>query len=252
LPPYDLRLILNPDAGRKWIRFSNSILNNGPGALELTGKRDPPSGDILVSQNIYYGGGQFVQIPLGRFEFEESHNHWHYDSFSLYEVWRLGLGGQLLEVVASSGKVSYCVRDSDPVQSLDDSQPVLSGAPDKAHYLSCGWTVQGLSPGWVDTYWQNTPGQYVDISGLPDGDYLLVSTVDPENLLLETNEDNNAASLYFTLQDDEVMMGDGQVLTPQADLKPVYTICQSAEGLDASQSPGPRFRQVARRVPCIY
>lgn len=252
LPPYDLRLILNPDAGRMWIRFSNSILNSGPGALELSGKRDQASSDILVSQNIYYGEDQFVQNPLGKFEFEESHNHWHYDSFSLYEVWNLGLDGQPREVVASSGKVSYCVRDSDPIQNLDHSQPALPGEPQKARYLSCGWNVQGLSPGWVDTYWQNTPGQYVDISGLPDGDYLLVSTVDPENLLVETNEDNNAASLYFTLQNDRVVMGDGQVLLPQSDLQPVYNICQFSASLDAYQLPGPRFWSAARTAPCIY
>jgi hypothetical protein len=187
LPPYNLRLILNPDAGRMWIRFSNSILNNGPGVLELAGQRDQPSGDILVHQNIYYGEDQFVKNPIGQFEYVDAHNHWHYDSFSLYQVWRVGAEGQPLEVVASSGKVSYCVRDSDPIEELDPSRTAPSGAPDRPGYLSCGSSLQGLSPGWVDTYLVNTPGQYVDISGLPEGDYLLVSTVDPENLLIETN-----------------------------------------------------------------
>jgi hypothetical protein len=257
LPPFDLRLIRNPEAGRTWIRFSNSILNSGPGVLELQGKRDAQSEDILVAQNIYYGEDQFVRNSLGFFEFEESHNHWHFEGFSLYEVWSLGAEGEMLEVVASSGKVSYCVRDSDPASQPTDNlpgagEPDTESTPTKPRYLACGWTLQGLSTGWIDTYKHNTPGQYVDISGLPDGDYLLVSTVDPDNLLLETNETNNAASLYFSLNEDEVVMGDGQVLPVQAELKPDAANCLSIGSQTEHQRLSPRVRQPRLTTPCRY
>jgi len=252
LPPYDLRLILNQNAGRMWIRFSNSILNSGPGVLELAGERDRKSGDILVHQNIYFSKDQFVQNSLGLFEFEESHNHWHYESFSLYEVRRVGSGGEPLEVVASSGKVSYCVRDTDPAGVLDPNLPVPANAAEQARYTACGWTLQGLSPGWVDTYWHNTPGQFVDISGLPNGRYLLVSTVDPENLLLETDEGNNTASLYFTLIDDKLVMGDGEVLTSQAGEQLLNSSCRAGNELRHPSGLGPRIRRLNISLPCRY
>ena len=183
---------------------------------------------------------------------KSSHNHWHYDSFSLYEVRQVEPDGGLGEVVASSGKVSYCVRDTDPVQTLDPALSVPADAPEKAHYYACGWTLQGLSAGWVDTYWQNTPGQYVDISGLPNGDYVLVSTVDPENLLIETDDDNNTAWLAFSLHDDEVVMGDGQVLKPQPDLQTASSVCQFNGDRFSQKNPGPRRRLPLLMQICKY
>jgi hypothetical protein len=255
LPPFDLRLISNPEAGRRWIRFSNSILNRGPGALELAGKRDSQTGDILVVQNIYYGEDQFVRNSLGSFEFEESHNHVHFEGFSLYEVWAVGPTGEMLELAASSGKVSYCVRDNDPLQSQDfglsgGGEPAIANVPEKPRYLSCGYSLQGLSPGWIDTYKHNTPGQYVDISGLPEGDYLLVSTVDPDDLLLEEDETNNVASLFFTLRENEVVMGDGQVLFSQEALKPEESNCQYVDSSSGQHRPSPRVRKPVLTTPC--
>lgn len=254
LPPFDLRLIHNPEAGRMWIRFSNSILNSGAGALELAGTRDSQTGDIQVVQNIYYGEDQFVRNSFGTFEFEEDHNHVHFEGFSLYEVWSLGSGGEMLEVVASSGKVSYCVRDNDPFQPEEGSQlasqPEVENIPEKPRYLSCGYRLQGLSPGWIDTYKHNTPGQYVDISGLPDGDYLLVSTVDPDDLLLETDETNNAAALYFSLSENQVLMGDGQALPTQERLKPEMDTCAVEDNQTGQLRPSPRIRQPMLKSPC--
>ena len=157
-----------------------------------------------------------------------------------------------LEVVASSGKVSYCVRDSDPIEELDDSRTAPVSAPDKPGYLACGWTLQGLSPGWVDTYLVNTPGQYVDISGLPEGDYLLVSTVDPENLLIETNEDNNSASIYFTIANDQVTVGEGHLQIPTLDEQPSYSVCQPDEFRKKLAFPGPKNWRSLLSVPCFY
>ena len=260
LPPFDLRLIRNPEAGRTWIRFSNSIVNRGLGALELAGKRDNQTGDILVDQNIYYGIDQFVRNSLGSFEFEDTHNHWHFDGFSLYEVWSVNPAGEMQELMASSGKVSYCVRDNDPAGPAAASQPGAGepqpgepdtqNAPEKPRYLACGYTLQGLSAGWVDTYKHNTPGQFVDISGLPDGEYLLVSTVDPDDLLLETDETNNAASLYFSLQEDQVIMGDGQVLPTQAELTPGQSNCQVLKYHSGPQLPSPRIRKPLLTTAC--
>ena len=42
---------------------------------------------------------------------------------------------------------------------------------------------QGMSVGWTDEYNWFLPGQYVEVTGVPDGDYILDTTVDPTDRL---------------------------------------------------------------------
>ena len=56
-----------------------------------------------------------------------------------------------------------------------------------------------ISAGWGDQYHHATDGQEVELTGLPEGDYYLVSTSDPGNAFLESDDDNNTAWVKFTL-----------------------------------------------------
>ena len=49
----------------------------------------------------------------------------------------------------------------------------------------------GLSVGWADSYPWNLPRQWIDVTGLPNGVYVLRVTADLENRYLETHEGNN-------------------------------------------------------------
>ena len=132
---------------------------------------------------------------MGEFLFHPEHRHWHLDGFSLYEVWSLTPEGTLAQRLASSGKVSYCLMD------ITYHRPGIASGPVPApHYgAGCGQRLQGISPGWVDTYKSYLADQWVDITGLVDGPYALVSTVNPSGLLAETNLANNAGITYFLL-----------------------------------------------------
>ena len=59
--------------------------------------------------------------------------------------------------------------------------------------------MQGLSVGWGDLYNSGTAGQYLVITGVPDGTYCFVSTADPLSTLSESDENNNVASRAITL-----------------------------------------------------
>ena len=43
----------------------------------------------------------------------------------------------------------------------------------------------GISPGWGDVYSWDTPDQYIEITGVPDGLYDVVSTANPDGGILE-------------------------------------------------------------------
>ena len=213
LPLEDLLLLASQNSEKKLLRFSNSVANLGLGAAELLGKYDQGKNTVQISQVVYGSDGSSIIREVGVFSFHREHDHWHWDDFGLYEVWSVSLEGELLEQVSSSGKVGYCLRDDNPLPG-DLSGKGLEA--ERAVYLGCGWRRQGISVGWMDTYSRNTPGQFVDLSGAPDGLYALKSTVDPDNRLLELDESNNTAVLFFTLQRNKLQV-IGDSITPLPD-----------------------------------
>ena len=53
--------------------------------------------------------------------------------------------------------------------------------------------------GKADQYGAGTTGQWLDVTGVPNGSYFLEITVDGENVMQETNETNNTKNFPFTL-----------------------------------------------------
>jgi hypothetical protein len=206
LPPTDLRLLADPNSGRKMIRFTNSVVNLGPGPLELQGEFDQATGIVQVTQAIYRSDSTFSEREMGKLVFHEEHDHWHWDNFSKYEVWTVTPDGTLDDLIFSSGKVSYCLRDDEQTPVDPTSKDALSkgNVPRQAAYRSCGWIRQGISAGWIDIYKNNIPGQYVVISAAEDGIYALKSTVDPGNRLIEADKTNNSVVIFIEIQNNRL------------------------------------------------
>lgn len=68
-----------------------------------------------------------------------------------------------------------------------------------------------MAVGWSDEYNWFLPGQYVEVSDVPDGTYILDTTVDPTGRLIERDTTNNCGAVRVTL----THMGEPQ---PQATL----------------------------------
>jgi hypothetical protein len=195
--------------GERRLRFTNEIANRHTGVLELfpeTGDGGDcdgdgaPGNDRLIRQRVYQdsdGNGSFTRgadtewwgREVGCMVFHGEHEHWHMEDFTLFEL-RDSSGA-----VVRGVKTSTCMLDT--WRAVD-----LPGAPDSAYYRyeDCSQhSPQGISVGWVDRYASDLPAQYIVITNVPDGDYCLVSTADPEDRALETNEDNNEASIRLRL-----------------------------------------------------
>lgn len=101
------------------------------------------------------------------FEYQDCHGHRHLHGYAAYELRRpdgsLAVAGQ---------KQGFC---------LLDSERALPGAADGRY--TCA--DQGLTSGWADVYARTLDGQWVDVSGLPEGDYLLAVTINAEGNLPE-------------------------------------------------------------------
>ena len=100
-------------------------------------------------------------------------------------------------------KTGFCLGDRYGV-----TDPVLAAKPPQAVYRSrCGLerpglngVREGISVGYGDDYSANLEGQYLRLSGLRAGRYLLVHRANADRRLLESSYGNNAASLLLRLR----------------------------------------------------
>jgi hypothetical protein len=124
----------------------------------------------------------------GTFEWHPTHNHFHFGDYALYTLQPVNAPGGSQR---TSSKTTFCVMDTTKVNTS------LPGAPAEPVYTACGREVQGMSVGWGDTYDWSLPGQSIDFTGNPDGDYRLVIEIDPQKRLLEINEDDNTSCVLL-------------------------------------------------------
>jgi L-ascorbate metabolism protein UlaG (beta-lactamase superfamily) len=194
LPPSSMYIAR--ESNTTLLRLTNSISNVGYGPLELWGRVGPDGASHSVVQRIYLSDGNSEERVVGEYVFHPGHNHWHLADFSLYELWSIATDGTLDRVEGTSGKVSYCLRDITRVPHPEQAA--------RMGYGSCSYGRQGLSVGWADVYDHYLPGQSIDIGGLADGVYALISTADPYNLIQESDETNNSVVLYLRIEASRV------------------------------------------------
>ena len=122
-----------------------------------------------------------VNNPL--FTYAPCHGHYHFNNFAEYRL--LNAAGQQVGI---GQKVGFCLEDVSRWNPAANSQP----------QYTCDY--QGIQAGWSDIYGGNLPGQWVDITGLAAGDYILQITFDPANHIAEADESNNVARVQVTIR----------------------------------------------------
>lgn len=199
LQPTGLRTVRS-DGGTRLLRFSNTIANVGAGPVELEPRKHDcdgdgnPANDREAIQRIYHdmdGVGVYrrsvdtsVQTRVaGCFEFSVAHGHWHFHDFADYQLVDIASG----EAIVMNDKVGFCLLDT------LHPYPGVPGSPSHRYYRGCRRnSVQGQSVGFADIYAWYFAGQWMDVTGTPNGDYCLVTTADPADQLLESDETDNA------------------------------------------------------------
>jgi len=181
---------------RRLLKFPYSTPNLGPGALII--------------------GDPFDPAINKQFEWGECHGHWHFKKYAAYRLWKPAdfksfqrlktqnpnmLSG---DIIANNGlnpvvgtKRGFCVIDYARAPVTE-----FQGRRDERKYLSCGGILdgitypgnQGLGVGWADTYTRNLPGQWIDVTDVPAGNYILDVETNPDHSFQEARYDNNSAA----------------------------------------------------------
>ena len=110
------------------------------------------------------------------------HRHNHFNNFAFFRV-RNSAG----EYVAIGNKVGFCLEDTGRFNGAANPNPIFT----------CGF--QGLQAGWSDIYAWHLPGQWVDITGVPAGNYILEQQINPNHTLEESDYGNNVTDVPFTI-----------------------------------------------------
>jgi hypothetical protein len=213
-------------AGHQLLRFSTAIGNQGdaPAILTSANSGTPPAGSGISSwinadgtqnvlQRMYTFNGTSYTFdsyrPAGRMTWHDGHGHFHLDGYARYRL-LTNVGGQPGPVAKRSNwdnsdavgdKIGFCLINISPSFTMTNglNSTTLPGY-NKAGQpsTSCGF-LQGIHVGRADVYDSIYDGQWIDVTGVPNGNYFLEVTLDAENVILETNEDNNTVLVPYTL-----------------------------------------------------
>ena len=204
LEPYDIYTIGSRATGDLRLKFAATIYNAGRGPLETRGARTA-AGQLEVFQYVYEGEKAKRGRPVGTFDYDHRHGHLHFDEFARYELWTAGADGRLLERVAENQKVGFCLMDiKNMASNRTHLESGLIGETGGPVYAGCREDIQGISPGWGDEYVSQLYEQDLDLTGVPGGRYALVITTNPNRKIEESSYDNNAATVYLTLEGEKV------------------------------------------------
>jgi hypothetical protein len=193
----------NPElpAGTRALRFSTASYNDGLGRLDLRGGE--VNGQLQrVYQRVYRTDNTWYDREAGWFVYHSGHGHIHFEDWTKFRLRQMSPGGNVGQVVNVGSKTSFCIVE------IVAEDPTLPGHNELPAFDGCGQT-QGLRPGWADVYGSTLEGQFIDLTGVPDGVYWLEGDIDPNNQVVESNEANNNVRIPVGIGNPPGAVADG-------------------------------------------
>jgi hypothetical protein len=177
---------------RRLLLFIYNTPNRGPGDLIIGNPSDHPE----------------------LFEFAPCHNHFHFKEYADYRLWTpegydmwvklrskadpqvlsrdlFNKHPELQEHLVVGAKAGFCVVDVDPA-------PIPGQPLEPGKYFDCG-SNQGITVGWSDEYFYLLDGQWIDVTEIKAGTYVLEAETNAEHLFQEADYSNNASAVVVTV-----------------------------------------------------
>lgn len=170
---------VNGSGTRRLLRFEADIINMGPQDFVL--------GDPIKNPN---------------YKFSSCHGHYHLQNMMEYALIDPSTNAIVSEThgFVSVRKQGFCLEDSQPYVDPTFTGNVAvreAGMSNPNGKYNC--ESQGISAGWEDVYDNTLDCQWLDITNVPPGNYLLRLTVNPDRYYPETSYTDNVATTPVTI-----------------------------------------------------
>lgn len=169
----------------------------------------------LIRQRVYHKNSNSMSNydrDAGSMTYHPTHGHMHVDNWGVFTLRKQTNDPDPLNwpIIGNGAKLAFCLMDYGScstygghcVDSLGNT--LLNGNFPNfglgGGSYNCSPSVQGISSGFTDIYYQYLDGMWIDIPpGTCNGNYHIVVQLDPNDYFLEENENNNVLAVPFTL-----------------------------------------------------
>jgi Lysyl oxidase len=212
-------VVVGGQNARRCLRFDQIIANAGAGPFELRYRMEGLATNQELQQRVYRSDGSHYDRFADTYVFHPAHAHFHYKNFAQSRLWLSDENGRRLGTspVRVGKKNGFCMID------VENFWFGRKGDAARTYYFprcntpterdSTGtFMVNGISVGWADVYNWYLADQFIEVSGLPDGYYLLETVADPKNTILESKETDNKNRVLIRLCGDRAeIVGQGSI-----------------------------------------
>ena len=210
--------------------LSNATPNIGYGPMEIHGSGvcycdtvqvpcstvtcpsgNPPTEKLI--QRIYHRNNTVMTyydvLTPGTMSYHPSHGHIHVNNWAEFtlRVQTSNPDATTWPIIKRGSKISFCLINlgdctNDYGYCIDSTGNIITMAniPNAPFGLvsGCG-PDQGIYTGMLDIYDESLPGMDIDLTGVCNGNYFIVSITDPDNNFREISDNNNWVSAPITL-----------------------------------------------------
>jgi hypothetical protein len=217
-----------PGSNHRQLRFTHITADVGAGPFEIDPHYDPRTGISTFTQRLYRSTGPGTwaparTVPLAAVGTWMPPSDYHFP-LTRFTLNKTGPAGSLGAVVAVSPKVDYCITGDTMVTGVPHTpgQTFISPGNCEDPTQPLGWSV-----GWGDEYDQTDAGQPIDLTGVPDGTYILRATVDPYHVFRESSTANDVIDTTLRIEGTQVTVLSQRVVNVPL---PSVRIAHPAEG----------------------
>jgi len=194
-----------------YICGTDTIVGTAPTTCPNTGL--PPL--QLIKQRVYHKNASamtYYDRDAGSMTYHPTHGHMHVNDWGKFTLRTQTQDPNPLNwpIVGNGAKLAFCLMDYGSCSTynghcVDSLGNTLTAANFPNFGLggggyNCSPSVQGISSGYTDIYYQSLDGMYITIPpGTCNGQYYIVVELDPNNYFLEEREDNNVIVVPYTL-----------------------------------------------------
>lgn len=191
-----------PTGALRCLRFDRAIENRGRGPFELRSYASDASGGA-VYQTVYSAYGDYTERRVPDAVYYPHHGRMRMPAFDVIALHSVGADGRPGPVVARGPDAGTCKGDTQNARfgRTGDGPPgyPTPGSCDTYDWRDSSSSVHpgdtyvrlGISPSWLDTAPWYLPDDYVDVTRVPDGRYLLTETINANGGVLESRADND-------------------------------------------------------------